>query len=99
MPMERNFPVFTSVLSWQVLAGAALVEGALAQIVTGKGKRGLPLSFGLFWFAAALSPLTGIVVPIDAMVSEGWLYMPTIGLSLGAAQTLAIWIHRLKFKK
>jgi len=96
--MERVFPVFTSVFSWQVLAGAALAAGALAQIILGKGKRGLFLSFGLFWFAAALSPLTGILIPIDYKISEGWMYVPLIGLFLGVAQTLAVWIGGMKSK-
>jgi len=94
----RSFPIFTSVLSWQVLCGMVLVIGALTQIILGKGKRGLPLSFGLFWFAATLSPYTGIVIPIDAMISEGWLYVPSIGLALGVAQTLSSRINKPKFK-
>ncbi len=46
----------------------------------------LALSFGLLWFAATLSPYTGIVIPVDALVAEGWMYIPMMGLFLGAAQ-------------
>ena len=95
----RSFPAFRSLWSWQVLSGMVMVTGAVAQIILGKGKRGLPLSLGIFWFAAALSPLTGIIIPIDARISEGWMYVPMIGLFLGVSQTLAVWIDGLKFKK
>jgi len=95
----RSFPVFSSIFSWQVLAGAVMVAGAAAQIILGKGKRGLPLSFGFFWFAAALSPLSGILLSIDAIFCEGWMYVPTIGLALGVAQTLAVRINSLKSRQ
>jgi len=97
--MERIFPVFFDVFSWPVIAGTAMAAGALAQIILGKGKRGLPLSFGFIWFAATLAPVTGILIPTDAFISEGWLYMPTIGLALGVAQMLSVWIGHLKFKQ
>jgi tetratricopeptide (TPR) repeat protein len=97
--MERYFPVFLSFFSWQVVAGAGLAIAALAQILVGKGKRGLALTFGFFWFAAALSPVTGILIPVDALISEGWLYVPAIGLFLGVAQTLAVWVSGLKFRR
>lgn len=97
--MERAFPVFLSAFAWPVLVGAALVACALTQMALGRGKRGITLSFGFFWFAAALSPFTGIVIPIDAMISEGWIYMPAIGLVLGLAQALAVWVNGLKFEK
>ncbi len=32
------------------------------------------------------------------MVSEGWMYLPTIGLFLGVAQTLAVWLNSPTFK-
>ncbi len=97
--MERDFPVFLSIFSWQVLTGAALAGGALAQMIIGRGRRGIPLSFGFFWFAAALSPFTGIVIPIDAMISEGWMYMPIIGLVLGAAQMISARVDQFKSRQ
>jgi Tfp pilus assembly protein PilF len=55
------------------------------QIFRGRARRGLALSWGLLWFAAAHAPNTGILLPINALVSEHWMYLPTIGLFLGAA--------------
>ena len=87
--MARNFPVFFSLLHWLPAAGALMVALGLMQILWGRARRGLALSFGLIWFAAAQSPNTGIVLPIDALVSEHWMYLPTMGLFLGAVQTAA----------
>lgn len=78
--VERTFPIFTSFLSAQVLAGAALVVAGLFLALKG---RVLPLTFGILWFAVALSPSTGVLVPINAIISEHWMYFPTIGLFLG----------------
>ncbi len=66
-----------------------MVCAALLQMAWGRGKRGLALTFGLLWFAAAQSPNTGIVVPVDGIVSEHWMYMPTMGLFLGIAESFS----------
>ncbi len=86
---RREAPVFTTLWHWQPLLGLAMVLAAAAQILWGRGKRGLALTFGLLWFAAAQSPNTGIVAPIDALISEHWMYLPTMGLFLGVTQTFS----------
>lgn len=93
------FPVFTTVWDWHVIAGAVIVIAALAQIIWSRGKRGLPLTWGLLWFAAAFSPYTGILKPIDGQLSQHWIYLPMIGLFLGMSQTLVGWMDTLRFKK
>lgn len=97
--MERSFPIFTTFWSWQVLAGAVMVSMALLQIIWGKARRGLMLSWGLLWFAAAFSPHTGILKPINAQIAEHWMYLPTVGLFLGVAHTLSVWIDSRKSKR
>jgi tetratricopeptide (TPR) repeat protein len=99
MHLERVFAIFTGLGSWQVMAGAVMVAGVVLQILWGQARRGLFLSWGLLWFAAAQSPNTGILLPVNALVSEHWMYLPTIGLFLGAAQTVAAWLDSLKSKK
>ena len=94
-----NFPIVITPLDWQVIGGLTLVIAALFQIARGRGKRGLPLSWGFLWFAAALSPYTGILKPINAIFAENWIYLATIGLFLGLSQTMAVWIKSLPSKK
>jgi protein O-mannosyl-transferase len=87
--LARNFPVYFTLRDWLPAAGALMAALGLLQILWGRARRGLALSFGLLWFAAAQSPNTGIVLPIDALISEHWMYLPTMGLFLGVAQTAA----------
>lgn len=49
----------------------------------------IPLAFGLMWFAIAHAPNTGLLVAVNAIFLEHWMYMPTIGLFLGVAVALA----------
>jgi len=94
-----SFSVFTTVWNWQVIAGVAIVVIALLQIIWGHGRRGLPLTWGLLWFVAALSPDTGILKPIDGIFAQNWIYLPTTGLFLGVAQMTTIWIKSFNSKK
>lgn len=94
--MERDFPVFETLRNAQVLAGVAIVTAGLLPVLWGGTRRGLALTFGVLWFAVALSPNTGVLKPINALISEHWLYFPTIGLFLGVAATAA---HLLRDKK
>jgi tetratricopeptide (TPR) repeat protein len=45
-----------------------------------------PLAFGLIWFFAAHFPCSGILLPMNALFLEHWMYLPTIGLFLGIGQ-------------
>ena len=86
--MDWNFPIVITAVDWQVIGGMVIGAAALLQIIRGRGKQGLPLSWGLLWFAVAFAPYSGILKPINAIFAENWIYLPTIGLSLGAAQRL-----------
>ena len=94
--IERVYPTYLTLLLWQPMTGAVIAGLCLLQIIWGKMRRGLALSFGILWFAVALSPYTGIVLPIDAIISEGWMYMPTVGLSLGVAEIVAGFFEKKK---
>ena len=90
----RIFPLFTTLLVWPPMVGALMAGLVLLQIFYGRVKRGLALSFGLLWFAVALSPVTGIIVPVDTILNEGWMYMPTMGLFLGIAQAVVCFFEK-----
>lgn len=96
--MERSYPVFTSFMEWRVQAGFFLGVLGLLQLVWSRGRRGLALSWGLLWFAAAFSPYTGIVKPINAFVAEHWMYLPGVGLSLGLSHAIAAWVEKKRAK-
>jgi tetratricopeptide (TPR) repeat protein len=91
--LDREFPVYLDPFFYDVAGGVALVVAAIAQILWGRGRRGLPLSWGLLWFAAAFIPHSGLLVSVNSLFLEHWMYMPSIGLVLGGAQTAAQTIH------
>ena len=88
-----DFPIFNTLLSWPVFGGITIVAASLAQVIRG---RFLPLTWGLLWFAFALSPYTGILRPVDGQLFEHWIYLPAIGLFLGVSQTIAVWLDNKK---
>jgi hypothetical protein len=91
--VERVPAVSSTLFAWLPMTGALMAGLGLLQILRG---RVVALSFGILWFAIALSPYTGILVPIDAFLSEGWMYMPTMGLFLGVTQTAAGFFDKSK---
>ena len=91
--MERGFPVYTNSRTLPVLAGFALVALACACVVWKPARRATPLTWGILWVAALHVPQSGILAPNDALIAEHWLYLPTMGLALGAAQTVAVWLE------
>jgi tetratricopeptide (TPR) repeat protein len=93
--MERKFDVFMDPFHWQLMAGAIFVIAAIWQIIWGRARRGLALSWGFLWFAVAHAPNTGIVVPTNALFLEHWMYVPTMGLFLGTAQSLTPYVEKL----
>lgn len=95
--MERTFPVFDSACSLQVMAGLAIValgmfkisrDALHARIATqapgGKVNQLVPMC-GLTWCFISFAPVSGVVIPINALVSEHWMYFPMIGLFLAGA--------------
>ena len=88
--MERSFLVFAA-MTGQVAAGLSLVLLAAAQIAytCRRPPHGLPLSWGLLWFAGAHAPDTGILITMNSLFLEHWMYLPSVGLFLGIAQTIA----------
>jgi len=96
--IEWDFPTFPTLLAWRPLAGVLMVGLCLLQIFSRKkSQQGLALSFGLLWFAVALSPYTGIITPVDAVINEGWLYVPLMGLFLGVTEMAAGFFEKKKF--
>ena len=97
--MERGFALYDDLLAWPVLLGAAMLVATALQILFNKTKHGRSLSWGLLWFFASHAPNTGILFPMNSLFLEHWMYLPTIGLFLGIADsvtplvTRTSWLH------
>ncbi len=86
--MERDFPVYLGFFIPQVLAGFVLCAVmALALFYRAKPSVA-PIAWGVLWFAIAFVPYSGLLLPINSMFYEHWMYAPTLGLFIGAAVSL-----------
>lgn len=79
--MERSVEIATSFFSLDVILGGFLFAGLLFLAFT-QFKRLPILSFGILWFFIGLAPTSNILVPINNMLYEHWLYLPLIGIFL-----------------
>ena len=92
--MERSFTIYRSFLSIPVAAGLTMVVFALAHCVHScRANAWIEMSWGFLWFAAAHAPDTGLLVPMNSLFLEHWMYLPTVGLLLGLAQTVVGLTH------
>lgn len=79
--VERAFAWAQSPLEWDVLAGGVLAGFMLFSAF--KYWRSRPLiAFGIGWFFIAIAPTSNVLVPINSVIYEHFLYMPMIGIAL-----------------
>lgn len=79
--MERSVEIATSFFSWDIIFGGVIFVGLLTLAFT--QLRRLPiLGFGILWFFIGLAPTSNILVPINNLLYEHWLYFPLIGIFL-----------------
>ena len=69
-----------------LILGIVIIALCSLQILKQQTSASLPLSWGIIWFGAAFLPVFGV----EDIVYEHWMYLPTVGLFLGVAQTIAI---------
>ena len=82
--VERDFAWAQSLWEWDCLAGGVLVGFMLFYAF--KYWRTRPLvSFGIGWFFIAILPASNILVAINSVIYEHFLYMPMIGITLVVA--------------
>jgi tetratricopeptide (TPR) repeat protein len=93
--MERSFGIYAALMLAPVIEGIGLILCAAGVVFYEiRTSRARALSWGLLWFAAAHSPDTGLLIPMNALFLEHWMYLPTVGLFLGIAQTLAMFLQK-----
>ncbi len=66
--------------------------GVRPNSVGAAGSADLPSSMGTFCGSAQrISPDTGLLVPMNSLFLEHWMYLPTLGLLMGIGQTIYAW--------
>lgn len=79
--MERTVTIAVSFFSWPVISGCLIFLGLMFLAV--KQARKWPMvSFGVLWFFIGLAPVSNLLVPINGLLYEHWLYLPMIGVFL-----------------
>ena len=79
LTIDHDYPVYHSLAEPRVSASLALLCGLLLAAVA--SVRRLPtFAFGFFFFSIALLPTT--LVPIWDVISEHWMYLPSVGYFL-----------------
>ncbi len=97
--MERNFPVQENILALPVLAGMLMLVAASLLFIREQKRAAIPaLGFGFLWFGFAYVPQMGILIPVNALFLEHWMYLPSAGLMLGLAQALSSQIRSQNLK-
>ncbi len=80
--VERSVALATSLFSgWAVVLGAGLFLG-LIFLATREFKHRRVVSFGILWFFIGLLPSSNLLIPINALLYEHFLYLPLIGIFL-----------------
>lgn len=87
--LERYFPIVLTPFTPFVFGGGALVMAAFMLVHRAiRQPIGQPFAFGVLWGAFVHAPQTGLLIPVNAVFLEHWMYVPLVGVFLGAAQTV-----------
>ena len=78
--MERSIEAAVSLWNPQVLLGGFIILALSVLAITTYKKHPI-LTFGILWFFIALAPISNILVPINGLLYEHWLYVPLIGIA------------------
>jgi tetratricopeptide (TPR) repeat protein len=91
--VERAFPFAQSPAEWDVIVGSLIVIFMLVSAF--KYWRTKPLiAFGIGWFFIAIAPASNILVPINAVIYEHFLYIPMIGIALIVVDLCLAWAEK-----
>ncbi|MBT3342412.1 MAG: tetratricopeptide repeat protein [Gemmatimonadetes bacterium] len=92
---DYGFGVIDAAPSLATGVWAGVLLAGLVTIAWRYHRRGDLVSMGLLWWAAALLPMSNVVVPTAHALSEASLYLPMAGLCLSLAacvQALVAWV-------
>jgi tetratricopeptide (TPR) repeat protein len=95
--LERMIPIPGTLFDAQVLCGLLLVGLWIAALVFYlRGKSRGAFAFMGAWFFTAYFPCSGLVVPVNAVFLEHWMYLPGMGFVWGAAWALKNWQPKME---
>jgi tetratricopeptide (TPR) repeat protein len=80
LSLVRHFHLANSIFEPQVIIPLVCVVSAVVVGIAALRRAPL-LSFGLFWFAVAILPVSNII-PVNAIVADRFLYGPSIGFCI-----------------
>ena len=93
---EKEHPIFTAFLNPVIILSAAALI-AIAFLMFRSWKKDKIVFFGLGLFFIALFPVSNIIVPVNGIFFEHWLYMPLIGIALIFGYIIRNMIHSKTF--
>lgn len=99
--LHYHFERKLTISSWdKTLIISLIIIATLIFIVYKLRHKNRVALFGLGWFFLALLPVSGILIPINFVIGERWLYFAGTGIFLIAGVFLAkLWDALPKFKK
>lgn len=89
------FPVRTSLFDPYVVGALFVIAFSLGIVALSFWKGMRFLSFSILWFFVTLIPVSNIV-PIQIVIAERFLYLPSIGIFIGSAVFLSQLTDRLR---
>lgn len=98
--MDRAFSVYVEFFTGEVLLGFGICVTAVFALYQVFRNRGLPMSlwggWAALWFMAAYTPSSGILIPVNSLFLEHWMYLPSIGLFIGSAAGIEYFLRKKK---
>ena len=91
--VERELDWAQSPFEWDVITGGIVVAALL--VAAFKYWKTKPwISFGVGWFFIAIAPTSNVLVPINAVIYEHFLYSPMIGITLIVVHLSLDWAQK-----
>jgi len=91
--VERDFAWAQSPTEWDVVVGGLLV-GFMLFSAFKYWKTNPLISFGIGWFFIAIVPTSNVLVPINSVIYEHFLYIPMIGIALIVTYLCLNWAEK-----
>lgn len=85
--MERGFPVFVDFFNYRTVVSSLFIFISLIYFWFHRKDSSNKYVFAFFWFFIFFIPMSGILVPVNSMLLEHWLYLTSMGwfVLLGAS--------------